>query len=54
MYDIPDDRRKQLMTEARKTIKSRNIKMEPEIFEALVLKLYKELLEKEDSNANLH
>jgi len=54
MNDISDDRRKQLMMEARKTIKSKNINMEPEIFEAMVLKLYKELLEKEKSNVNLH
>ena len=50
MINISDDRRKQLMLEAKRTIKSKNISMEPEIFEALVLKLYKELLEKEKTD----
>ena len=54
MINISDDRRKQLMLEAKRTIKSKNISMEPEIFEALVLKLYKELLEKENKNVDLH
>jgi hypothetical protein len=53
MINVSDERRKQLMLEAKRTIKSKNISMEPEMFEALVLKLYKELLEKEDKNVNI-
>lgn len=54
MNEISDERKKQLMIEARKTIKSKNINMEPELFDSLVLKLYKELMEKEKSNVSLH
>lgn len=48
MSNIPESRKKELMIEAKRFIKSKNVSMEPEIFETLVTKLYKELLEKEE------
>lgn len=49
MINISDDRKKELMLEAKRFVKSKSVSMEPEIFETLVTKLYKELLQKEES-----
>lgn len=48
MSNISEERKKELMLEAKRHIKSKGVSMEPEIFETLVTKVYKELLEKEE------
>lgn len=48
MTNISEEKKKELYLKAKREIKSKNIKMDPETFEALVTKLYKEFLQKEN------
>lgn len=50
MIEISEERKKELYIKAKKEIKSKNISMDPETFEALVTKLYKEYLSKESND----
>lgn len=50
MIEVSEERKKELYIKAKKEIKAKNIRMDPETFEALVTKLYKEYLNKEINN----
>lgn len=48
MTNVSEERKRELFVKAKREIKEKNIKMDPETFEALVNKLYKEYLNKEE------